>query len=103
MRVYWTPEAIARLHDIESHIAEESPLAAKRVAARLVNRTRQLATVAHSGRRLPEYPDTPLRELLERPYRIIYRVIDEEVQIVTMMHYRQRLPKHPHQLTRGRL
>ena len=35
MRVYWTPEAVARLHDIETHIAEESPLVAKQVAQRM--------------------------------------------------------------------
>ncbi|MBB6087879.1 plasmid stabilization system protein ParE [Wenzhouxiangella marina] len=36
-----------------------------------------------------------MRELLSRPYRIIYRQRDEHVEVVTVMHYRQQLPANP--------
>ncbi|HED15791.1 MAG TPA: hypothetical protein ENI64_03065 [Gammaproteobacteria bacterium] len=45
-----------------------------------------------SGRSVPDYPDDDLRELLERPYRIIYRVTEQQIEILTVMHYRQLLP-----------
>jgi plasmid stabilization system protein ParE len=48
---------------------------------------------------VPEYPDDDLRELLLRPYRIIYRQRDERVEVVTVMHYRQLLPINPRDLT----
>lgn len=44
------------------------------------------------GKRLTRYADADVRELLERPYRLIYRVTDERIEIVTVMHYRQLLP-----------
>jgi plasmid stabilization system protein ParE len=31
MRVYWTPEARARLHEIHAYIARESPMVAREV------------------------------------------------------------------------
>ena len=69
--VYWTPEARARLEDIEAYIAKDAPSTAKDVVARLLARARQLTTAPLSGRQVPDYPRQGLRELLERPYRII--------------------------------
>ncbi len=91
--VYWTPEARARLEDIEAYIAKDAPQVAKDVVARILARTRQLETAALSGREVPGYQRPDLRELLERPYRIIYRLTPERVEVVTVMHYRQLLPR----------
>jgi plasmid stabilization system protein ParE len=93
MRVYWTHEARSRLQEIETRIAKDSPQNAPEVVRRLVQRTRDLASLPQLGRRVPEYPDAELRELLERPFRLIYRVGDEQVYIMTVMHYRQLLPR----------
>jgi plasmid stabilization system protein ParE len=92
-RVVWTPEAISRLDDIDAHIALDSPANAKEMIARLLRRTRQLETAALSGRKVPEYRREDIRELLERPYRIIYRFTPDQVTILTVMHYRQLLPR----------
>ncbi|MDP2186762.1 MAG: type II toxin-antitoxin system RelE/ParE family toxin [Erythrobacter sp.] len=46
----------------------------------------------HAGRRVPEYQIDTLREVLERPYRIIYRIQPDEIEVLTVMHYRQLLP-----------
>lgn len=93
MRVVWTPEAISRLDDIDAHIALDSPTHAKEMIARLLARSRQLETAALSGREVPEYRRDDIRELLERPYRIIYRVTPDRVTILSVMHYRQLLPR----------
>lgn len=93
MRVVWTSEAIARLEDIETYIAQDSSENAKEMVARLLARARQLETAALSGREVPEYRREDIRELLERPYRIIYRVTPEGVTILSVMHYRQLLPR----------
>lgn len=92
MVVYWMPEALARLEDIETYIAQYSPFVAKDVVAHLVARTRQLESLPYSGRRLQGAGGADLREVLERPYRLIYRVTTEHVEILTVMHYRQWLP-----------
>lgn len=68
------------------------------MATRLLRRSLALATPPLTGRRLPEYPGADLRELLERPFRIIYLVMPERIEIVTLKHYRQKLPADPEQL-----
>lgn len=99
MKVYWTLEARARLAEIQTYIAQESPMVARDVAARVLRRSQQLAVPPLLGRRLPEYPNSDLRELLERPFRIIYVVKPERIEIVTIKHYRQNLPRSPRRLT----
>lgn len=99
MKVYWTEEARARLLDIQAYIAQDSPQAAREVVTRLLQRSLTLATPPLTGRRLPEYPVNDLRELLERPFRLIYLVTPERIEIVTVKHYRQKLPINPQQLS----
>lgn len=41
---------------------------------------------------MPEYAQPDLREVLGRPYRIIYRVGAERIDVITVMHYRELLP-----------
>ena len=69
--------------------------AANAVVHRLLLRSRTLAADGPPllGRQLPEYPDADLRELLERPYRMIFEVTSRRIEIVTVMHYRQLLPE----------
>jgi len=96
--VHWTDEALARLDELHAHIAAEDPSAAAKTIERLLARTRQLPEHPHSGRAVPDYRRADLRELLERPYRIIYRITGECIEIITIKHYRQRLPPRPESL-----
>jgi len=75
--VFRTPEALARLEDIEAYIAKDAPTAAEEVITRLLARSRQLETAPQSDRVVPDYPRADPRELLERPYRLIYRITAE--------------------------
>jgi addiction module RelE/StbE family toxin len=100
MKVVWTDRAKARLREIHAYIAEQAPRAAPRVARRLVDRSRQLASLPLSGRVVPEYRQDDIRELFERPYRIIYAVLPQEqrIDILTVLHYRQLPPEDPARL-----
>lgn len=98
MRVVWSAEATRSLRNIADYIAQDSPMAARKVTSRLLLRSRQLGEPPLLGRRLAEYPDDDLRELLERPWRIIFRVTPGAIEIVTVRHYRQLLPASPEQL-----
>jgi toxin ParE1/3/4 len=73
MKVLWTPGARRRLQEIEAHIARDSPQAARRVVQNLLRRSLALGEPPLLGRRLEGFADD-VRELLERPYRLIYRV-----------------------------
>jgi len=92
MKVYWTDRAKQRLRLIEEHIAKDAPSTAEKTIQRILARSRQIEGVPRSGRQVPEYSNTQIRELLERPYRIVYRILSDRIDIVTVMHYRQLLP-----------
>lgn len=95
MKVHWTPEAKIQLKQIEAYIALDSPVMARRTITRLARRCGQLGAMPHSGRKVPEFNREDLRELLERPYRIVYRVKSDQnqIDIVTLWHYRRLLPQ----------
>lgn len=91
----WSAEAAEQLREITDYVAERNPQVARRIAAVLLRRSRHLAQPPLTGRRLPEFPDADLRELLERPYRLIHRITDSRIEIVALKHYRQLLPANP--------
>lgn len=93
MRVYWSEEATRRLREITRYIAQDSPSAAHRVATTLLLRSRALAQPPLLGHRLPEFPESELREVRVKPYRLIFLMTDRGIKIVTVMHYRQLLPE----------
>ncbi len=92
MRVHWTARAKRRLRLIHDYIAQDAPRVADQVTQRLLIRSRQLGDLPYLGREVPEYQREDLREVLERPYRIIYRILPNRIDVITVMHYRQLLP-----------
>ena len=93
MPVHWTDRATARLRAIQDHIAKDSPQAAHQEIERILQRSAQLATPPDIGHQLRDYEGTTLREVLVRPYRLIYRVKATQIDIITVLHYRQLLPQ----------
>jgi plasmid stabilization system protein ParE len=51
-----------------------------------VNQTRILARFPQAGRKVPEFDDENIRELVVYSYRIIYRLREDEVLIVAVIH-----------------
>jgi toxin ParE1/3/4 len=93
MKVRFTDEAKAKLHAIRAHIAKDSEARADAMIDRITRRAEGLSNFPRSGHPVPKYQLDTLREVLERPYRIIYRLKPEEIEIVTVMHYRQLMPE----------
>jgi addiction module RelE/StbE family toxin len=98
MRVHWTNRAKARLKLIYDYINAESPQAAIEVVDRITARSMQLNELPNSGRKVPEYQRNDVREVLEKPYRIIYKIKSNQIDVITVMHYRQILPVDVSQL-----
>jgi len=90
--VNWTDFAKAKLHKIHQYIAEDSPMVADKTIRRIVKRSTQIGALPQTGRKVPEYNHSDVREILERPYRIIYRIMPKRIDVLTVMHYRQLLP-----------
>ena len=62
---------------------------------RLTARSEQIASFPLSGRMVPEYQATDVREVIERPYRIIYRIKPDQIDILAVVHGAQTLPLEP--------
>jgi toxin ParE1/3/4 len=94
VRVRFTPSARAQFLAVISHIHRDNPEAARRFRERAERRLRHIERFPRSGRRLPEFPDLPHREVIVRPYRFFYRVEDRDVWVVAVWHGAQ-LPERP--------
>ena len=90
-RVTWSPRALTDLEEIAAFIAADSPTYAKAVVRRIVNLTRSLKKFPRSGRVVPEFRESDLREVFAYSYRVIYRVKAREVLIVAVLHGRRML------------
>jgi len=53
---------------------------------RLTKRSEQIADFPLSGRTVPEYSANDIREIIEKPYRIIYRINLNQIDILAVIH-----------------
>ena len=86
MKVHWTNNALKHLLDIYEYISQNSPFYAERMVDRLTKRSEQIADFPMSGRNVPEYPGEDIRELIEKPYRIIYRIKPDQIDVLAVVH-----------------
>ena len=82
-RVRWTPQAADDLQAIYDFIARDSPYYAQLTVERILASIDLLEQFPLRGRQIPERPREDLRELIVRPYRLVYRV-GEAVKILTI-------------------
>ncbi len=93
MRVHWTQNAIEHLVNIYEYIALNSPTYANRMVDRITHRSEQIADHPLSGRKVPEYQTEDIRELIEKPYRIIYRIKATQIDVLAVIHGARLLPE----------
>jgi toxin ParE1/3/4 len=79
--IIWSPQAIRDVESIRAFIAQDSPSYAELVARRLIAATERLQSFPESGRVVPERQDSVIREVIVRPYRIVYRFRGDVVEI----------------------
>jgi toxin ParE1/3/4 len=92
--VYWTPTALQDLLSILSHIAAENPDAGAATAIRLETRAESLRHLTPRGRVVTELRDIGVhqyRELIERPWRLIYTVEAKRVAVLAVLDARRDL------------
>ncbi len=90
--VTWAVLASEDLVSIAEHISRDSEFYAATVVSELVAASRSLAAFAERGRRVPEYDDQSVRELIVRKYRLVYRVHPGRVEILRIIHGARVLP-----------
>ena len=84
--VIWTEKSVADLEDIFDYIAIDSPFYAQHQVEKIIASVERLLTFPDSGRHLPEFPESPLREIIVDPYRIVYRTTNSKIFIVAVIH-----------------
>jgi plasmid stabilization system protein ParE len=88
-RVVWTPGAQAALKEAIEYVAADSPGNARELLARLLDTAASLTELGERGRRVSEHDSPFVREMLVRPYRLIYRVRDDTIEIIAVLHQRR--------------
>lgn len=91
----WAPQASEDLEAICTFIARDSEAYARDFAARVVGAVEMLREFPAAGRRVPEFPDPYLRELLHGHYRIIYEISEDAVHIIAIHHGARLLRERP--------
>ena len=86
MRVHWTNTAVEHLQAIYDYIAKDSPVYAQHMVDKLTKRSEQISSFPLSGRIVPEYEAEVIRELIEKPYRVIYRIKPEQIDVLAVVH-----------------
>jgi plasmid stabilization system protein ParE len=92
MNVHWTHNATHHLVDIYDFISKDSKYYARRMVDRITKRSEQIAFEPLSGRIVPEYQDSNVREIFEGPYRIIYLVLKRRIDVLAVIHGARLLP-----------
>ncbi len=95
MKVHWTNTALGHLLAIYEYIAQDSSVYAQRMVDRLTRRSQQIAAFPLSGRMVPEFEAEDIREMIEKPYRIIYRIKPDQIDVLAVIHGARLLPLEP--------
>ncbi len=86
MKVRFTPQARTQFLGALEYIRRDNPTAARQFRKKAETGLRRLVRYPDSGRRVPEFPDLPFREVIVTPYRFFYRNEGKTVWIVAVWH-----------------
>ena len=93
-KVPWTESARTDPETIVDFIAEEDPRNALSVLEKLEKRARTLRQFPERGRIVSELRTLDVflyRELIQRPWRIIYRIVEKRVYVLAVLDCRREL------------
>lgn len=64
------------------------------MVARIVERIEHAVSMPGAGHPVHEFPEEPLKEVHESPYRIVYGYSESEFRVVTIVHFKDLLAKN---------
>lgn len=89
--VIWTEAALQELNEIAEYIALDSPAAASRLVADVLDTVDRLRDFPASGRIPPELPNSVYREVVVPPCRVFYREDAKRVFVLHLMREERQL------------
>ena len=90
--VRWSERAAADLEVIRQFLSLSSDATATTWIAKLMQAGDSLDDLSERDRRVPEWDAPDIRELVVRPYRLVYRLVDHEVVVLTVFDGHRLLP-----------
>ncbi len=84
MKVFWTNEALRKLDEIESFIAQNNPERASAFINLLLEKGDLIGSFPDAGRVVPELARSEIREILVGNYRVVYRLTPVHIEILTV-------------------
>ena len=85
-KVIWSPSADEDARIIAEYIARDSPQQASLFATRLFKAADDLGLFPQMGRMIPEVGKPDFREIILRPYRLMYHIEGDHVHITGVIH-----------------
>lgn len=94
-KIVFTKPAIADLEGLVAYIARDNPQAAERFGYEIIEKAEKLDEFPFLGRVVPEFKLENIREIIHRPYRIVYRVREERklIEILRVWHAARGIPR----------
>lgn len=94
VKINWTQLALSDLEDIHEYISDDSQRYAQITVNKIYSRVESLLRQPYSGRIVPEFEDTSLRELIEGNYRIVHYLVNKErIDILRIYHTARKMEK----------
>ena len=84
--VVWTDPAWEDLTAAVEYIARDSEAYAAAFVQEMKDAATSLFEMAERGQVVPEFGDSSIRELLVRPYRLVYHLKARQVTILAIIH-----------------
>jgi len=91
VEIKWTKNALEDLDDIATYISKDSPKYAQILVTQIYEMISHLKQFPKLGRKVPEYNNPNLREILYKNYRIVYLVKTERLEIISVIHGSRKL------------
>ena len=94
-RIVWSRTAAQDLRSLVKYIARDNPARAEQFGYKVISNIDILQDHPHVGRIVPEFRQSELREIVVRPYRVIYRIKDssEIIEIIRVWHAARNFPE----------
>ena len=92
--VVWSQTAVEDLREIVQFIALDDPAAATSLVGRILDRIELASDLPFSNRAVPEKAERSIREVILKPYRIVYPVDDRRgaIHLLRIWHAARGVP-----------
>ncbi|MDX2303780.1 MAG: type II toxin-antitoxin system RelE/ParE family toxin [Microscillaceae bacterium] len=86
IKVSWTKQAIQDLYQIREYYLKVSPKYADQLTDKFFDKVMLLENFPMHGRKVPEFNQENIRELVYKNFRLIYKLVNEKRMDIIAIH-----------------